>query len=176
MLGVPSRVIIGHGRSMEAIEMWSSINLGTQVGTPVVTNDDAIISCSHPYPMLVNGDNEGGGQDPRGLGMLSNTVGVASEEGAPHKQGTLLGVASEASVEEGEVVHPLIDEATRSGEGLWRTRWSDQDHTELLQEIVPIEMPLIFSLVSFSWRDVELHSIRLEHGQSFLSGYKRLIA
>lgn len=52
----------------------------------------------------------------------------------PHGRGALFSAADESGTEEGEVAQPAAGEAVRSGE-VSRTRWSDRDHIDVLQEM-----------------------------------------
>lgn len=68
--------------------------------------------------MLVNDGGETSREGPHDLGTLFGAVGEAGEGGMPHRQSTLSDATGEADVEKGEVIHPIVGEASRSREGI----------------------------------------------------------
>lgn len=113
--GMPLGVVVGRGTSMEVDGMQGFVDEETWT----VANDDIIILCSHPYPMLASGDGEDDRQGSRALGALFGTVG-------------------KADMEEGEVVRPSIGKTVRSGKCSRNMRWFDHSRVELLEEILLI--------------------------------------
>lgn len=131
MFGAPLRIIISHGTQTKVDVRQSSTNMDVQMAT----DDKDHLQHSHPYPVLLNNEDETGKRGPCDPSALSGTVNEASEGEMPRRQGVLSGAIDEADVKDGKIVYLIAIETTESREGLWMIRWFDQDHADLLQEI-----------------------------------------
>lgn len=62
---------------------------------------------SHLHLVLISDKGKTSERGPRNPRMLSSTIGEAGEGESPHRQSALSDATSEASVEEGEIIHPI---------------------------------------------------------------------